>query len=137
MTPPLFKAWHKKQQQLFDVTSIDFTNDVIQLATNGSIIQPIPLSDVELWPYTRLKDRNDTPIYENEVYRYRIIVDFKTKQFVYGYGVVNWDSTIIENDPFANEEPVDEAYYTGYSIDPQTIEVVGNKYDHHDLLVQR
>lgn len=137
MTPPLFKAWHIKQQELFDVAGIDFTNDVIQIVTNGSISQPIPLSDVELWPYTRLHDRNDTPIYENEVYRYRIIVDFNTKQFIYGYGVVDWDNTIIENDPFANEEPVDEAYYTGYSIDPQKIEVVGNKYDHHDLLVQR
>lgn len=133
MKKPHFKAWHKEKQQLFDVTSIDFLENTIQISLDGRHSNKMPLNDFELWPYTGYEDINGTPIYENFIYREKLIGYMYTPND-YTYGIVEWNDTIIENDPFSEDEPVDEAYYTGYLFNPRLTEVIGNKYENKDLL---
>ena len=94
----------------------------------------ISFDDIELMQYTGLHDKNGKEIYEGD------IIEFSYDMFVGNFdtfvakGVVVFDEGAFYVELFENERTTKDEAYLLYSINLDTIEVIGNKFDNPDLL---
>lgn len=93
-----------------------------------------PVEPESIGQYTGLKDKNGKEIYEGD------IIDFSYDMFVGNFdtfvakGVVVFDEGAFYVELFENERTTKDEAYLLYSINIDTIEVIGNIYDNPDLL---
>ena len=94
----------------------------------------IDVDENTIGQYTGLKDENGKEIYEGD------IIDFSYDMFVGNFdtfiakGVVVFDEGAFYVELFENERTTKDEAYLLYSINTDTIEVIGNIYENKDLL---
>lgn len=134
-----FRAWDKKSKKMRMVDCLVFHgNGAFDIPTQGiklvyvwgknlledHIILSREPKEVELLSYTGLKDKNGTEIYEGDV----VAVEYPRKKYL-----VSYDEDRAGYYPFAQDDGCgccsDELVSR-----PDYCEVIGNKFDHPELL---
>jgi uncharacterized phage protein (TIGR01671 family) len=129
-----YRAWNKKKQQMCNVLRIDFWRPVpngglepcaCQLLHKGKA-DIVVIEDIELIQYTGLKDKNDRKIFEGDIIG---IKDATAK-------VVFWERPPEFGLDFShNEDKWCEDW--NLSDDGERMEIIGNVYEHPELLEQK
>ncbi len=100
----------------------DENENIIEIkASQGRFYKVIPET---VGQYTGLIDRNGTKIFEGDILKYHVQSDV-----LINTGVVNWDS---KNARWALQLNTMNPCF--YLHKPETVEVIGNIYDNHELL---
>lgn len=107
-----FKAWHKLAHTIVEIDALLFmSGDYVAHA--GTFSGSGPLTDIILMQWTGLKDKHGIEIYED----YIVKADW------------HWES------PHVISWPVDCYDLIEYGLEADAnLEVIGNKYEHGDLL---
>lgn len=123
---PNFRAWLKPEQRMVDVYEMTFMDDKITIISTD--MNFYINDEFELMQSTGLKDKHGKEIYEGDIVKYNLgrniftdIVDYD-KDFA-GFGVRDADADTI----FTFGE-------LWADIELRSLEVVGNKYEHPELL---
>ena len=125
-----FRAWHRELNMMFEVKSLVFTLNLATIASKNDLVpsRTCSFDDIILMQSTGLFDKNGVEIFENDTVK----VDGRKAE------VVKFGQITHEED-FGGF-----AIYQGFSLllgggYPETImnelEVVGNVYENHELLV--
>lgn len=124
--------------KILDVSSIHLkTKKVIigySLNKNNYGNKSFSFDDIELMQYTGLHDENGKEIYEGD------IIEFSYDMFVGNFdtfiakGVVVFDEGAFYVELLENERTTKDEAYLLYSINLDTIEVIGNKFENPELL---
>ena len=140
-----YKAYHKKKELLVDVLSINFEHNTVTLAIETDSDEEYywwsgtcHLEDVELMQYTGLTDKNGKEIYERDIVKLTVPDRHYTMQ---GNGY----SDIMREDGFefvGEVKFLHAMWFIKESLDGyplifdtnQTLEVIGNIYQHKHLL---
>lgn len=126
-----FRAWLKKEKEMYKVVDMDFELNWIQVLDeinapfrkqNGFQNRAtIELDNIELMQYTGKKDKNGTKIFESDI----VLVD----EYEQEIAIIKWDE---ECGNFYFE--LDNLYLTFDEYYANELEVVGNIYQNPELL---
>lgn len=134
-----FRAWHKEK----NIMVYDNEDDTYgywdgccnsNVGMVNTILNSKWYKQYEFMQYTGLKDENEKEIYEGD------IIDFSYDMFVGNFdtfvakGVVVFDEGAFYVELFENERTTKDEAYLLYSINTDSIEVIGNIYENKDLL---
>ena len=132
-----FRAWHKERKEMFQVGQITLEKGIwdYQPDNRKHIGVSIPYQpSFILMQYTGLHDKNGKEIYEGD------IIEFSYDMFVGNFdtfvakGKVVFEEGAFYVEVFENERTTDDEAYLLYSINLDTIEVIGNIYENKELL---
>ena len=119
--PIKFRAWDKKTNKKYFVSSIDMFGKVVTILDDrGDTLDFIEraIHNVELMQFTGLTDRNGVEIYEGDIMRRGTGYIFEMKLYTFSLGGAGYSS----------------AY--GYSHQEDD-EVIGNVYENSDILERK
>jgi phage uncharacterized protein TIGR01671 len=142
-----FRAWDKEYEKMtyFDDEDYDYRpplvfrlDQVFKKDSNYDDYEDFEYNDitdsVEIMQYTGLRDENGKGIYEGD------IIEFSYDMFVGNFdtfvakGKVVFEEGAFYVEVFENERTTDDEAYLLYSINLDTIEVIGNIYENKELL---
>ena len=142
-----FRAWDKEYEKMtyFDDEDYDYRpplvfrlDQVFKKDSNYDDYEDFEYNDitdsVEIMQYTGLRDENGKGIYEGD------IIEFSYDMFVGNFdtfvakGKVVFEEGAFYVEVFENERTTDDEAYLLYSINLDTIEVIGNIYENMELL---
>ena len=122
-----FRAWDETEKHMYNWENL--------LNQNLKNIFTIPEEcGYNIMQYTGLKDKNGKEIYEGD------IIEFSYDMFVGNFdtfvakGKVVFEEGAFYVEVFENERTTKDEAYLLYSINLDTIEVIGNIYDNPELL---
>lgn len=126
-----FRAWVKLSPQgryaMVDVTGIDWKHNRIEKEHGAySLIGNV------LMQYTNLKDKNGVEVYENDILHVYEVSNYKSHEYISHVEFI--DSGFLVTEPDGCQVPLD-CFHRGDSSYPLfEIEIIGNTYEHADLL---
>ena len=129
-----FRAYDLQGEQMrYDITGFEFFNDgeMSGIFIDGDFYDK---KEIALMQYTGIKDENGKEIYEGDIieFSYDMFVgDFDT--FV-AKGKIVFEEGAFYVEVFENERTTEDEAYLLYSINLDTIEVIGNIYENKELL---
>ena len=142
-----FRAWDKEYEKMtyFDDEDYDYRpplvfrlDQVFKKDSNYDDYEDFEYNDitdsVEIMQYTGLRDENGKGIYEGD------IIEFSYDMFVGNFdtfvakGKVVFEEGAFYVEVFENERTTDDEAYLLYSVNLDTIEVIGNIYKNKELL---
>ena len=142
-----FRAWDKDYEKMtyFDDEDYEYKppfvfrlDQVFKKDSNYDDYEDFEYNDatdiVEVMQYTGLNDENEKEIYEGD------IIEFSYDMFVGNFdtfvakGKVVFEEGAFYVEVFENERTTKDEAYLLYSINLDTIEVIGNIYDNPELL---
>jgi uncharacterized phage protein (TIGR01671 family) len=129
----IFRAWHKLEKEMLEVRYFDFASNLIYLQNQSSNFNS-QLEDCELMQFIGLLDKNGNHIFEGDIVTFEVenssmwvgskkgVITFNDDTCAFGISLkigkfvsINW----------------------GYDAYGSTIEVLGNLYEHPELLEQK
>ena len=119
-----FRAWHKEEKKMYEVSSIDFTNEEITVWVASGKFLWFDFEDIEVMQWTGAKDIAETLIYEGDV--------VESKRF-FGIPAVDGKPMNKSIRVFCVEWEGNTNSY-GLDFTPAGLVVIGNKYQNPDLL---
>lgn len=142
-----FRAWDKEYEKMtyFDDEDYDYRpplvfrlDQVFKKDSNYDDYEDFEYNDitdsVEIMQYTGLRDENGKGIYEGD------IIEFSYDMFVGNFdtfvakGKIVFEEGAFYVEVFENERTTEDEAYLLYSINLDTIEVIGNIYENKELL---
>jgi uncharacterized phage protein (TIGR01671 family) len=130
-----FRAFHKQEQKMYPVWGTLLNG--VYLASPGDLVNQryfdntltcVDIAEVELMQYTGLTDKQGKEIYEGDIVKcYNGVVD------VHFNSVIEWQVEHIQDD--CSDVPLQVAGFIIGSL--AEVEVVGNIYEHQDLLPKK
>lgn len=142
-----FRVWDKEYEKMTYFNDEDYEykppfvfrlDQVLKKDSNYDDYEDFEYNDVtdsvEVMQYTGLKDKNGKEIYEGD------IIEFSYDMFVGNFdtfvakGKVVFKEGAFYVEIFENERTTKDEAYLLYSINLDTIEVIGNIYDNPELL---
>lgn len=133
-----FRAWNKKEKYMEPVDDLQMFSNQLSI---GMLSKDYFLGkdDVELMQYTGLHDENGKEIYEGDIIEFSYDVftgNFDTKV---GRGTVEFIDGAFYIKPFEIEgkkiKDIDnEEWFLIYTVNIDTLKVIGNIYDNPELL---
>jgi uncharacterized phage protein (TIGR01671 family) len=142
-----FRVWDKEYEKMtyFDDEDYEYKppfvfrlDQVLKKDSNYDDYEDFEYNDVtdsvEVMQYTGLKDKNGKEIYEGD------IIEFSYDMFVGNFdtfvakGKVVFKEGAFYVEIFENERTTKDEAYLLYSINLDTIEIIGNIYDNPELL---
>ena len=132
-----FRVWDTENKEMLKVQELDFEDTFyggrLSIRTD-QYNDYFDIEDMILMQYTGLKDKNGKEIYEGD------IIEFSYDMFVGNFdtfvakGKVVFEEGAFYIEVFENERTTKDEAYLLYSINLDTIEVIGNIYDNPELL---
>ena len=132
-----FRAWDNENNQMLDVQELNFEDcfygGEMQIKTT-MYNDYFDCREMPLMQYTGLHDENGKEIYEGD------IIEFSYDMFVGNFdtfvakGKVVFEEGAFYVEAFENERTTEGEAYLLYSINLDTIEVIGNIYENKELL---
>ena len=132
-----FRVWDTENKEMLKVQELDFEDTFyggrLSIRTD-KYNDYFDMEDMILMQYTGLKDENGKEIYEGD------IIEFSYDMFVGNFntfiakGKVVFEEGAFYVEVFENERTTKDEAYLLYSINLDTIEVIGNIYDNKNLL---
>ena len=132
-----FRAWNKNTKKMYKIGQITLEKGTWNYEPDNReyVGMSIPYQpSFMLMQYTGLKDENGKEIYEGD------IIEFSYDMFVGNFdtfvakGKVVFEEGAFYVEVFENERTTKDEAYLLYSINLDTIEVIGNIYDNPELL---
>lgn len=129
-----FRAYDLQGEQMrYDITGFEFFNDgeMSGIFIDGDFYDK---KEIALMQYTGIKDENGKEIYEGD------IIEFSYDMFVGNFdtfvakGKIVFEEGAFYVEVFENERTTEDEAYLLYSINLDTIEVIGNIYENKELL---
>ena len=132
-----FRVWDTENKEMLKVQELDFEDTFyggrLSIRTD-QYNDYFDIEDMILMQYTGLKDKKQKEIYEGD------IIDFSYDMFVGNFdtfvakGKVVFEEGAFYIEVFENERTTKDEVYLLYSINLDTIEVIGNVWEDSDLL---
>lgn len=129
-----YRAYLKNKKQIVDVLDISFLQETIGYMNKADTKYTCAnFNDIELLPYTGLKDKNGKKIFEGDIVEVeflnssptRLSVVAKNEKFIY--------KIIFKNGCFGLQSKIDR--FTSFDgVCNTEIEIIGNLYDNPELL---
>jgi len=131
-----FRAWHKELKEMFHVRAINFFDDgtiytigCLETPGTNNVFYAFP-KEVELMQFTGLKDIHKKLIFEGDIVTYKLKSILRTEHIE----EIRWDAYSASFKGFYME-PWGESYDFLQAHLPY--EVIGNIYEHSDLVEQK
>ena len=131
-----FRAWLKKEKKMVEVVSINFNDKVI--AYNDYEKQELCINcsfeDVELMQYVGREDLNDNEIFEDDIVKVRLEYEsYDGYREEYRLCLVIHDNKMCQHIlEYIGDN--DGNYYSFCETIGEDLEIIGNKYQHPELL---
>lgn len=134
-----YKAFIEKTKEMIDVDFVDFKNKHIGEYDFLNNQRFYPFSEIKLREYTGLTDKDGTEIYEGDILKHKSIAKHYESNSIHeiiGEVTKEIGMTYVRgvcNHGFLEEEIVTEKY-GALLLSPDLFEVIGNTYEHPELL---
>jgi uncharacterized phage protein (TIGR01671 family) len=113
-----FRAWDKRQNKMFDVSDILFSEAEVGVWLDDQNAEALPWDEnLVLMQYTGLKDKNGTPIFEGDLVK-------RHKYWKGTHVIVSWEEKNAGFWPFCKANSYADKHY----------EVIGDIYSNPELL---
>lgn len=119
-----FKAWHKKRRVMYHNVCFDSYGYPRQVrGPEIDTLDFVKRDDCDLLQFTGLRDKNDEEIYEGDIIKY----DYDQRHSPKITSVEFIESPIEVEGGFGG-------VWTGYCLDPEICEIIGNVYENPELI---